>query len=1643
MNPENEEEPPAQMEGAGAFDTVDQGQTPESARPTLPPLTEADVVRRAMLNTMRLYNADDLHHDPQVFKQTVLNTLELVKAQSKSQGVVLANHEHTPLSVTKKPSPLHGEAGPPRLPPLGVIPNVPIEEPEQNNLRSSKAALDEKADQCSGDSETDSDEEDDDWAQDVEHREHTSRMGKLLVPVVTSRVFARTVLIAIGLNCVQLSEYFQLHPYTHDKEHWLYVTDSVIEVLLWVIFSAEFVLKFLALGYKLYFSNNWNCLDAFILLSGYIGFIPGVGELTFFRVLRIVRPLRIVGRLKGMKVILQTINASLRPLFDTLLLSCLLFFIFGIVGLQLFQGALNRRCFTGDAASGYTLDTTISRLCGGEYSCPDTHTCIYSDQTPNFSITNFNNIPDTFLTIFVAITLEGWTDVLYQLQDSYSWWPATIYFISLILLGSLFTLNLALAVISDTYADMIGDEEEEEEEEVIEANALTVEITSSDLSPTSPTGGAPEKHTFRHWTYTVAVAPWFENLITVIIILNTLTLSMEYVDVCSMDGIYQACAMPTGYADALSISNYIFIGCFTVEVGIKMFGLGWRAYFQERYNIFDLFVVIVSYIELLAAGNGSLSVIRTFRLARVLKLVKNWTSLRDLLQTILDTLPAVGYLSILLLLFMFISAIAGMAFFGNKFQPPALEAEPRENFDNFFKAMLTVFQILTGENWNTVLYDAMEVSSSGFEWAAAIFIVGMFASGNFLLLNLFLAILLQNFGETEAPDMSFDGCVRFLCGWCTETTESTEAKVSPEEEETEDNPVKMNHSCAAVIALNKVRKQTFLNKIAREDDVEDTSGPTLYGKSLCLFEPENKFREWLAVAVNHRIFDLVVFVCIGLSSLTLAMDAPDLDPDSELKAILDGMDYGFVSVFFIEMAMKCVVMGFLFTPHAYLKDGWNVIDFIIVVSSIASIILDDSALGVLRVLRALRAFRPLRMIKRAPGLKCVVDAIFGCLPGFINISLVCTLVYLVFSIMGVGLWAGKFWSCNDTSVSGVTQCVGTYTVSGVSTAREWSNARQNFDNVLNGLLTLFEVASLELWLDIMYSAMDAPSELGDQPRQNQQGAAALYFVVFIIIGSFLMLNLFVGAVVDNFSKVKEEAGRSAVMTEEQVAFVKSIRTMLNNKPSTKAIAPQGARGSAPGGSFFYKIRLGCFKFSQYNWRSRKQTKLDESPTFDTVILLLIVLNVLVMSAYTWVQPTFPTLASDTVASYEFQKERTLNVVLEILNTVFVWLFVAEACVKLLALGWTQYFSSGMNIFDFGVVMVSTVGFIINLALSDVNSSVLSVITVIRALRVVRVLRLVTRVKGVKRLLETLLYTLPGLCNVSLLVFMVLFIYTVLGMNFFGKQSFNTGPFMMYNEHANFRNFYYGYVTLFRMSTGESWNGIMHDCMVDTGAASWVFFVSYMIIGSYLMFNLLVAILLDEFSMAQAQENHKVPPDMIEAFSLVWRDLDPKATHFIPCDMLPQLLKRLEKPLGAGKAASAAEVMLMMQDVNLTVSNGQAHFVETFMALVLATYEVETMDPQVYNSIVDDLLRSFPTLAEVDPKAERDAIATFAAIKLQSVARGFKSRKEGNNSWAATLEELGVSPSASFSQGFISAMKPKKDLEDLDVNNLGRPLQALP
>jgi hypothetical protein len=762
--------------------------------------------------------------------------------------------------------------------------------------------------------------------------------------------------------------------------------------------------------------------------------------------------------------------------------------------------------------------------------------------------------------------------------------------------------------------------------------------------------------------------------------------------------------------------------------------------------------------------------------------------------------------------------------------------------------------------------------------------------------------------------------------------------------------------------------------------------------------------------------------------------------------------------------MKIIVFGFTHTPEAYLKDVWNQLDFFIVVTSIlalpANTLLSgncnasDDVFAKFRILRTFRALRPLRMINRAPGLKCVVDAIFKCIPAFINIGLVTFLVYLVFAIMGVQLWAGKFWSCNedfgaDYYLDYLKDENGTQYDKGYGGSNKeawqvcienggvWQNKPLNFDNVLNAQLTLFEVSSLEIWLDVMYAAMDVPADINMSPHRNNAWAWALYFVVFVVIGSFLMMNLFVGAVVDNFNRIKSELDKKgAIMTEEQEAFVQSFKTMINKTPTAKPSAPskEGALGA---------IRYKLYKMIRYDYTTKREVKRDATPLFDQIIMLLIALNILVMAGPIWVQPLPPdqsgiAIVPDTKADIDAQALCTqyatgsfnrdvcdYNKGLETANSVFNFLFLIEASMKLLALGVKQYFSSGMNTFDFVIVCISLVGFIINLSVEDVDPSLVSVISVIKAGRVVRIFRLAMRVKGIRKLLETLIYTAPSLFNVTCLLGIILFIYTVLGMAFFGNQTMGEGPhymgvppFSLYNQYANFRHFHIGFFCLFRMSTGESWNGIMHDSMEHVSPYSWIYYVSYMIVGSSLLFQLIVAVLLEQFTAAAQEEESIVTPDDIEEYATVWREFDPQTTFTIKAEDLPRFLRHMQPPLGLGPDASSQEVMKYIKESELKVAINGAHYVETFFSLVTYVYKAKykhrwsgKIDEAVLLEMTSQLTEGFPSIGEVDYKDDysSDAIASYAAVKIQSIER---KRQAGRRVNEKALEKTGK-PLSSF------------------------------
>ena len=160
--------------------------------------------------------------------------------------------------------------------------------------------------------------------------------------------------------------------------------------------------------------------------------------------------------------------------------------------------------------------------------------------------------------------------------------------------------------------------------------------------------------------------------------------------------------MPKKMSEVIDTGNSILTCFFAFEMVLKIFGLGFKQYVQDGFNDFDAIVVIIGLLEFANVGSKAITVLRSFRLLRIFKIVRSWQSLRKLLQTVLAAITSIANLALLMGLLTFIYALIGMQFFCGEI-PDNEDDSFRYNFNTFSYSLITIFVLLTAENWNSIL----------------------------------------------------------------------------------------------------------------------------------------------------------------------------------------------------------------------------------------------------------------------------------------------------------------------------------------------------------------------------------------------------------------------------------------------------------------------------------------------------------------------------------------------------------------------------------------------------------------------------------------------------------------------------------------------------------------------------------------------------------------------------------------------------------------------------------------------------------------------------------------------------------------------------------------------------------------------------
>ncbi|KGL86127.1 Voltage-dependent T-type calcium channel subunit alpha-1G, partial [Charadrius vociferus] len=604
--------------------------------------------------------------------------------------------------------------------------------------------------------------------------------------------------------------------------------------------------------------------------------------------------------------------------------------------------------------------------------------------------------------------------------------------------------------------------------------------------------------------------------------------------------------------------------------------------------------------------------------------------------------------------------------------------------------------------------------------------------------------------------------------------------------------------------------------------------------SIYIFAPHSRFRLMCNKIITHKMFDHIVLVIIFLNCITIAMERPKIEPHSAERIFLTLSNYIFTVIFLTEMTVKVVALGLCFGEKAYLKSSWNVLDGVLVLISVIDILVSmvsDSGtkiLGMLRVLRLLRTLRPLRVISRAQGLKLVVETLMSSLKPIGNIVVICCAFFIIFGILGVQLFKGKFFVCQGEDTRNITNksdCT--------EASYKWVRHKYNFDNLGQALMSLFVLASKDGWVDIMYDGLDAVGV-------DQQVRALAELVAFFV------LNMFVGVVVENFHKCRQHQEEEEAKRREEKRLrrleKKRRNLMLDDVlMESSASAVQEAQ-CKPYYSDYSRFRLLIHQMCTSHY-------------LDLFITGVIGLNVI------------------TMAMEHYQQPKVLDEALKICNYIFTVIFVLESVFKLIAFGFRRFFQDRWNQLDLAIVLLSIMG--ITLEEIEVNASLPinpTIIRIMRVLRIARVLKLLKMAVGMRALLDTVMQALPQVGNLGLLFMLLFFIFAALGVELFGDlECDDTHPCEGLGRHATFRNFGMAFLTLFRVSTGDNWNGIMKDTLRDCDQESTcyntvispIYFVSFVLTAQFVLVNVVIAVLMKhlEESNKEAKEEAELEAEL--------------------------------------------------------------------------------------------------------------------------------------------------------------------------------------
>lgn len=1326
--------------------------------------------------------------------------------------------------------------------------------------------------------------------------------------------------------------------------------------------------KRVRLGHRAFLRHSFNRLDFLAVVSYWIALVVNIigyetsNHFHLFTMLSSLRILRLLSLTSGTSVILRSLKKAAPLLLNVALLIGFFWLLFAIIGVQSFKASLRRGCVWVDPSQNnpqnYTANANSGnfQFCGGYidastnqampwlyqdgsssnvikgYLCPPGNLCV-EGQNPYNGTVSFDNIAQSIEMVFVTITSNTYTDIMYYLMDS-EYLAAAIFFACAIVVLTLWLTNLLVAVITSSFAVI---REESKSSAFAAHDVLDLEDVEEDAEMQK------RRSTIRRW---YAKTKWL--WIAVIV----------YGILCQC---FRSAYMSPRRGQIIDISETIVTLALLVEI-IFRFASDWRNFHKSKRNLFDLFLAVVTAVIQIPAIHNSgtpyawLTIFQILRIYRVVLAVK---ITRELVFLVLGS--ASGLLNLILFVFLLtflVSILAVQLFRGDI----AEGGTTNVTFANIFNSFLGMYQIFSSENWTAILYSITAANTEwNTAWIGAMFCILWFILGYFIVLNMFIAVIQENFDVSEdekrfqqvkaflqqrdigassngtlslstvfrlgrfqgrrqdpldyGPAMMEmllkDAVVRdflddegseperphtphstssgarqgyFKAIWEEIKTRVWDAEPNPfytrfklGDAKDEANPRKLAREVVSRADRRKKEQREYLIKYPN------------YNVSLFLFRPEHPLRRLCMKIVGpgrgtDRIegpapepfvwyaFSVILYAAIVAMVILACITTPLYQREhfASHKNWFVYADLVFSVIFTIEAIIRVVADGLFWTPHAYFRSSWGLIDALVLITlwiNVVTSLLNEGYVS--RAVGAFKALRALRLLNISDSARDTFHAVI--VRGgwkVLSASVVSLSLLIPFAIYGVNLFNGQLVACNDTgsNIDALANCIGEYgnTVFqwNVLSPRVASNPWYDFDNFGDSLLILFSIVSQEGWINVLWSSMaitgffTQPSQLPAVPSQGN----AVFFVVFNLLGAVFVLTLFVSVFMRNYT---EQTG-VAFLTTDQRSWLE-LRKLLRQVAPSKRPSSNKRRAS---------WQKWCY-----------DRAIQKSGYWQRFMTGVLVFHLIVLCSESYPEP----VAWNRGRDYIF-----------LLLTV---LYLANVAIRFVGLSWHRFRKSAWDVY----ATIAVTGTLITtlMALSRNDNRMYDQIHKLFLVSIV--LLLIPRNNQLDQLFKTAAASLTAIANLMATWFVLFLVFAIAFTQTFGLTAFGQNE----TDNINFRDVPKALILLFRCSTGEGWNQFMEDfanvnppfCNVgdgflygDCGSTEWAraLFIMWNILSMYIFVNMFVSLIYESFSYVYQRTSglSKISRREIRRFKQAWAECDPDCKGYISKDDVPRLLGEL-------------------------------------------------------------------------------------------------------------------------------------------------------